>query len=169
MCSPGSVLRYATTYANHRRVRNKECGHCSRWTRIFRKLRNRVWLVRDCDSALGPVGFSQDTIAVMNRPESPSNDAFVSLVSLVSRLVSAVLALALGLIELVLAFVLVPLSLPPVRAPSTRTNFLSVSPLSVTTDHSSPAPLPVEPRPDFLPLISSAPALRHHLGQHAMS
>jgi hypothetical protein len=75
----------------------------------------------------------------MNRPESPSNDAFVSPVSLVSRLVSAVLALALGLLGLVLAFVLVPLPLP-VGAPSTRTNFLSMSPLSVTTDHSSPGP-----------------------------
>jgi hypothetical protein len=33
----------------------------------------------------------------------------------------------------------------------------------------SPAPLPVEPRPDFLPPISNAPALCHYLGQHSMS
>jgi hypothetical protein len=31
------------------------------------------------------------------------------------------------------------------------------------------APLPVEPRPDFLPTSPRAPALRHHLGQHSMS
>jgi hypothetical protein len=33
----------------------------------------------------------------------------------------------------------------------------------------SPAPLPVEPRPDFLPRIWSIPALCYHLGQHSMS
>jgi hypothetical protein len=33
----------------------------------------------------------------------------------------------------------------------------------------SPAPLPVEPRPDFLPPISSTHALRHYIGQHSMS
>jgi hypothetical protein len=50
------------------------------------------------------------------------------------------------------------------RHPRART-LLSRSP----TITRSPAPLPVEPRPDFLPPISSAPALRHHLGKHSMS
>jgi hypothetical protein len=59
--------------------------------------------------------IAREPATVMNRPESPSNDALVSLISLVSRRVSAVLALGLlGLVLaivllLVLAFVWVPL------------------------------------------------------------
>jgi hypothetical protein len=47
----------------------------------------------------------------------------------------------------------------PARAPLARSSTIT----------RSPVPLPVEPRPNFLPPIWSAPALRHHLGQHSIS
>jgi hypothetical protein len=59
-----------------------------------------------------------------------------------------------------------PVGIPP-REPRSLGHQRSLARSSTITR--SPAPLPVELRPNFLPSLPCAPALRHHLGQHSMA